>query len=389
MATATLMDEQAAPAASTAFDITVDRGELVRQIAAARAVVTNKITIPILGNLLLQASNGCLTITASDLDSTVQTACEAKVKEPGVCTVPARKFYDYVKLLPDGEVKITLKENHWIHVRSGRSSTKLVGLPAASFPKMPEVAPDPFMVGAESMQRLINLSAFAVSVEESRYTLAAALLVVHSDQLKMVATDGHRLAEVSHRVATPVDQTRKLTIPAKTIGLIKQLFADTAQPVAISENDQMIHFVCGTRTLISRKISGRFPNYEAVLPKTEGPGVVLDTEYVLPALERSMLFAEERANTLAISLSPDVMRIKAAAQDIGQSEEEIDIHGGPDEANSFQVRFNGLYLREAARLMQGAFTLFLKDARSPGMIEHATEDGYLFRYVIMPMFSAK
>ena len=373
------------PVQAPAFEVTVDRDELVKQVAAARAVVTSRVTIPILGNLLIRAQGSALTITASDLDTTVQTACQAKVIQPGACTVPAKKLLDYLKLLPSGEVKITLKENHWIHVRSGRSSTKMVGLPSANFPGIPTVDGESFTIGAEQLLRLVNFSAFAVSEEESRYTMAAALLIVRPTELEMAATDGHRLAQATTKVGTDVDSERRLKIPIKAIGLMKQLFSETVSPVVIAENDQVMHFQCGTRTLITRKVTGNFPNYSAVIPKPADAGVVLDTEYVLPAVERSMLFTEERSGALSLTLTSSLLSIKAAAQDIGQSEEEIDIYGGPDGEQPLRIGFNGTYLREALRLISGAFTLFLTDSSKAGLLEHATEDGYLFRYVIMPM----
>ena len=205
----------------------------------------------------------------------------------------------------------------------------MVGLPSANFPAIPTVDGESFTIGAEQLLRLVNFSAFAVSEEDSRYTMAAALLIVRQTELEMAATDGHRLAQATTKVGTDVDSERRLKIPIKAIGLMKQLFAETVSPVVIAENDQVMHFQCGTRTLITRKVTGVFPNYSAVIPKPSDAGVVLDTEYVLPAVERSMLFTEERSGALSLTLTSSLLSIKAAAQDIGQSEEEIDIHGGP------------------------------------------------------------
>ena len=124
-----------------AMEISVSKQELLRELTATQSVVERKTTIPILSNFLLEAdeAEGRLTITATDLDQSIKTSCSAKVKKPGSCTIPARKLYDYIKLLPDGDISIKLQDNHWVQIRSGRSNTKMVGMARANFPQVPEV----------------------------------------------------------------------------------------------------------------------------------------------------------------------------------------------------------------------------------------------------------
>ncbi len=121
----------------TAMDISVSKFELLKELTATQGVVERKTTIPILSNFLFEAANDRLTITATDLDLSLRTSCAAKVKREGACTIPARKLYDYVKLLPDGDITIKLLENHWVNIRSGRSNTKMVGMARANFPGLP------------------------------------------------------------------------------------------------------------------------------------------------------------------------------------------------------------------------------------------------------------
>jgi DNA polymerase-3 subunit beta len=135
MATTTVGSESAAATMQgSAMEISVSRGELLRELTASQGVVERKTTIPILSNFLFEAQDGTLTITATDLDLSLRTSCNAKVKKEGSCTIPARKLYDYVKLLPEGEISIKLMENHWVQIRSGRSNTKMVGMARANFP---------------------------------------------------------------------------------------------------------------------------------------------------------------------------------------------------------------------------------------------------------------
>src|SRR6266568_3702376 len=167
------MTETIAVAAPTGnLEITVSRAELLRELTAAQGVVERKTTIPILSNFLFEASDDKLTITATDLDQSLRTSCAAKVKKAGACTIPARKLYDYIKLLPEGDISIKLMENHWVQIRSGRSNTKMVGMARANFPQVPEFPATPVTsIPAGALKTLIARTIFAISNEESRYTL--------------------------------------------------------------------------------------------------------------------------------------------------------------------------------------------------------------------------
>jgi DNA polymerase III subunit beta len=144
MLSAGVEQERTVAQGAATMEITVSRQDLLRELSATQSVVERKTTIPILSNFLLEATQGegdgqdRLTITATDLDQSIRTSCTAKVKKPGACTIPARKLFDYVKLLPDGDISIKLMENHWVQIRSGRSNTKMVGMARANFPQVPE-----------------------------------------------------------------------------------------------------------------------------------------------------------------------------------------------------------------------------------------------------------
>ena len=168
-----------------------------KELTATQGVVERKTTIPILSNFLFEAANDRLTITATDLDLSLRTSCAAKVKREGACTIPARKLYDYVKLLPDGDISIKLLENHWVNIRSGRSNTKMVGMARANFPGLPTFpSAGVVKIPAQTLRSMIGRTIFAISSEESRYTLNGGLMVLKPESITMVATDGHRLAHI-------------------------------------------------------------------------------------------------------------------------------------------------------------------------------------------------
>ena len=179
------------------MEITVNRGELLRELSTAHAVVERKTTIPILANFLFEAKEGTLHLTATDLDRSMRTSCGAKVKQDGDCTIPARKLLDYVKLLPEGDVKLKLQDNAWVAISAGKSRTKMVGMNRANFPQVPEFpAQDVLHLSASALRSMLSRVAFAIPAEESRYTLAGALLILKPESIGMCATDGHRLAFV-------------------------------------------------------------------------------------------------------------------------------------------------------------------------------------------------
>src|SRR6202021_136279 len=178
----------------SAMEITISRQELVKELTATQNVVERKTTIPILSNFLIEAEGDRLNITATDLDQAIRTSAAVKVKKAGSCTIPARKLYDYIKLLPDGDISIKLLENHWVQIRSGRSNTKMVGMARANYPQVPEFPSiSVTSIPLVSLRTLIARTIFAISNEESRYTLNGALVVLKAESLAMIAPDGHRL----------------------------------------------------------------------------------------------------------------------------------------------------------------------------------------------------
>src|SRR5947209_14793773 len=166
------MPSSAGAEAGAAMEISINKSDLLKELTATQGVVERKTTIPILSNFLFEAAGERLTITATDLDLSLRTSCPAKVKKDGSCTIPARKLYDYVKLLPEGEISIKLLENHWVQIRSGRSNTKMVGMARANFPSLPNFpTADVVKIPAQVLHTMIAKTIFAISNEESHYTL--------------------------------------------------------------------------------------------------------------------------------------------------------------------------------------------------------------------------
>src|SRR5207253_4647465 len=268
--------------ASSAMEIIVTKADLLRELTATQGVVERKTTIPILSNFLFEASGEKLAITATDLDLGLRTSCPAKVKKEGSCTIPARKLYDYVKLLPEGDISIKTMENHWVQIRSGRSNTKMVGMARANYPQLP-VFPTAGVIKLPStiLRTLIAKTIFAISNEESRYTLNGALMVLKPESIVMVATDGHRLAHIENSTAkfAGVSGEMKTLVPKKAMAELNSLLqAGDIENIDFAKDDSTLFFRVGPRVLTSRQLTGQFPNYEAVLPRDNNKSVSVRCE---------------------------------------------------------------------------------------------------------------
>lgn len=371
------------------MEIVVNRDALLAEVVAAHAIASAKTTIPILSNLLLEAKNGGLFVTATNLAQSLQTTVGATVKAEGAATVPSRKFLDYIRLLPNGiDLNIKLLENSWIRLKAGRSTTKMVATPRDNFPQLPfptNLQPTAIPVGA--LRTLIGSTAFCVSREESRYTLNGALLLLEPDGVSMVATDGHRLAvaKQTHDNHATVSAARKLMIPGKALsdlpGLLGAAGVDT---VDLFEDDSTIFFRLGRRLYSTRKLSGSFPNYAAVIPTQNNNTLVLTTTELQCSLLRVMQFAEAATGKVKLQLAPNALKISSQSTDSGESEETLDT---PYAMDQVVINLNASYLVEFCKSV-GSVTevrMSVKDGQSAAVFEPVGTPGMSFLMVVMPM----
>ncbi|WP_396127190.1 DNA polymerase III subunit beta [Edaphobacter bradus] len=375
------------------LEITVSRAELLRELTAAQSVVERKTTIPILSNFLFEAtqseSGDRLAITATDLDQSMRTSCAAKVKKPGACTIPARKLYDYIKLLPEGEISIKLMDNHWVQIRAGRSNTKMVGMARANFPQVPEFpASGAVKISVAALKDMIAKTIFAISNEESRYTLNGALLVLKAESMAMVATDGHRLAHIEKLGETleGVSGEKKTLIPRKALSELAGLLSNTeAETLEFGEDEQTLYFRVGGRVLTSRKLTGQFPNYEAVLPRDNNKFVIVRSEDLMGSIQRVAQFADERSGAIKMRLEQNELKLSSSSSEAGESEDSIET---PYNYDPLVVGFNSQYLLDFLKATgnTGEVRLEFKDAQSAGQMrpEDGNED-VKYRYILMPM----
>ena len=372
-----------------AMEITVSRQELVRELTATQSVVERKTTIPILSNFLIEADADRLNITATDLDQAIRTSAAAKVKKPGACTIPARKLYDYIKLLPEGEISIKLLENHWVQIRSGRSNTKMVGMARANYPQVPEFPPlASTAISTLALKTLIARTIFAISNEESRYTLNGALLVIKAESLAMVATDGHRLSYVEkpNETLEGISGEKRVLIPRKALAELQQLLSNTeAEKVDFADDEHTLFFRVGHRTLSTRKLCGQFPNFEAVMPRDNTKFAIVRSDELSSAIQRVAQFADERSGAIRLRLEGNELKISSSSTESGESEDTIDT---PYASDPIIVGFNSGYILDFLKALnnEGEVRLEFKDSQSAGQMRPEDPDAeYKYRYVLMPM----
>jgi DNA polymerase-3 subunit beta len=383
----TVVEKPAAQEA--AMEITVTRQDLVKELTATQSVVERKTTIPILSNFLIEADDDRLNITATDLDQAIRTSAAAKVKKAGSCTIPARKLYDYIKLLPDGDISIKLLDNHWVQIRSGRSNTKMVGMARANYPQVPEFPTvSVTSISSLALKTLINRTIFAISNEESRYTLNGALLVIKAESLAMVATDGHRLSYVEkpNEVLEGISGEKRVLIPRKALQELQTLLSvSEADKVEFADDEHTLFFRIGHRTLSTRKLSGQFPNFEAVMPRDNTKFAVVRSSELASAIQRVAQFADERSGAIRIRLESNELKISSSSTESGESEDTIDT---PYSSDPIAVGFNSGYILDFLKALnnEGEVRLEFKDSQSAGQMRPEDPDAeYKYRYVLMPM----
>ena len=387
------MPAEVAPAiaaTSTTMEITVSKFELLRELTATQGVVERKTTIPILSNYLFEAAGDKLSLTATDLDLSLRTSCNAKVKKEGACTIPARKLHDYVKLLPDADITIRLLENHWVSIRCGRSNTKMVGMAKSNFPGLP-VFPSvgAIKIPAAVLRSMIAKTGFAIASEESRYTLNGALMVLKPESITMVATDGHRLAHIERagEKFEGVSGEMKTLIPKKAMDELKSLLdshgESAAETIDFAKDESTLFFRVGPRLLTSRQLTGQFPNYEAVLPKDISKSIALHGEELGAAIARVAQFADERSRAVKLRLEKGELKISASSTETGDSEDSLEV---AYDGEPIQIGFNAQYLIDFIKATgSGEVKLELKDAQSAGQLRPAESEDYKYRYIVMPM----
>jgi len=368
------------------MEFSVSKSDLVRELGLTQGVVEKKTTIPILSNILVETDKDQIWLTATDLELGIRCACPARIKREGAGTIPARRLLDYVRLLPDADVQVKVADNQWASLICGRSKTRIAGMSRESFPELPEMPEELAQIPLSVVAQMIQSTIFAISAEESRFTLNGALLLLRENGLVMVSTDGHRLALIEkHIPMTSLAAPFRALLPKKAMTEILKLASDDAtKTIIFAGNDNHLFFRIDKRTLLSRKLTGNFPDYERVLPKEHPHHIVLQRDDLKAAIERVAQFADERSKAIRLQVLKDEVKVHSSISETGESEETIPVEY---DGEVVEIGFNAQYMLEFLRSVGTTEVEFhFKDSNSAGeMRPRGGPEDTVYRYVVMPM----
>ncbi len=364
---------------------TVTRNSFLNELNLVQGVIEKKSTIPILSNILLEASGEHLDIAATDLDVTIRCGCPASVLAEGTTTISARRLFDIVRLLPEGvDIDFSLLENDWVELRSGSSQYKIVALPKENFPSIPEAAPASAQIPGGLLRSMIMRTMFAITQEESRYSLNGALLALMPGDIRMVATDGHRLALISKSMEIPgVDAEVRALIPRKTLIEIQKLIGDQDVMVEFGRDENHLFFTVGSKRLVSRILAGQFPNYELVIPRENDKYIVASARTLGDGIRRAAIMSDEKLKAIRLSFKTGSLELTASCAEAGEAREVVPVEF---EGEGLDIGFNPIYLLDfIGACASESLSIALKDPETQGLLRPVGPTELDYRYVVMPM----
>src|SRR2546425_2738570 len=364
----------------------VARGVLQKELAFVQGVVERKNTIPVLANILIgSAGEDSIRISGTDLDVTIRCDADAQeISSQGAMCVQARKLFDIARLLPDAPVKFHKEENEWVTVECDQSKFRLPGISKDTFPELPGFKSTPLKLPASLLKLLIDRTIFAITQEEGRYTLSGAKFELDKKGVKMVRTDGHRLAYVSTKDdLKDVDGELDVLIPRKTLAELTKLTSDFDGDISLGSDENHVYFQIGSRLLISRMLSGQFPNYEMVMPKNNDRSAVFDTVGLNQAIRRVALMADDRSHAIRFHLSKEQLLISSQNAEEGEARETLGTDFAGEET---EIGFNAQYLQDFLNVVGSEKVAFeFKDGNSQAQLKPISDEKQDYRYVVMPM----
>ncbi len=368
--------------------LTIERATLLRALGHVQSIVERRNTIPILSNVMLEARDDALRLTATDMDISIVESIPAEVPTAGSTTAPAHTLYDIVRKLPDG-AQVALEkdaEAAQLNLSSGRARFKLGTLDTSEFPALSEGdLPSRFTVAAGDFRTLIDRTRFAISTEETRYYLNGIYLHAVSsdagDRLRAVATDGHRLARVEMPLPEGGAGMPGVIIPRKTVNELRKLIDETGGDVDVALSDTKIRFAFDDAVLTSKLIDGTFPDYERVIPVSNDKLMVVTRKDFADAVDLVATIATEKSRAIKLAVKGHSLALSANSPDAGSAEEELE---ADYEGDAINIGFNSRYLLDITQQIEGDKAQFIMaDSNSPTIVRDAGDDSAL--YVLMPM----
>jgi DNA polymerase III subunit beta len=367
----------------------INRDHFANGLAQVLNVVGSKATMPILSNVLIEAEKDQISLSTTNLDLGIRCKIKAEIKEGGSVTLPVKRLATIVRELPNVDVTFDGSPNHQVKLTSGGSTFKIMGIGKDEFPPLPEFGDEKaYTLDQSELVSMLRSVSYAQSTDETRYILNGVYFNFRDEKLTLVATDGRRLALIAKEMEVPAANAGAIILPAKTVSELNRLL-DKGTKVKINFNERRAAFQISTDKdtsglidhvyLYSKVVEGNYPNYQQVVPKETHQRIKLERELLLQCVHRAQLVCSEKANSVKIKISSNLLEIFAASSDFGEAHESMAIgYNGPD----LQVAFNPAFLMDPLKALTKDEVFFeVKDEVSPGVFKTLES----FTCVIMPV----
>jgi len=369
------------------MEFVVRKNDLLRELQLFQGIVERKNTIPILANVLMEAKGDELRFLATDLEVGLRSKCKAHVTKPGALTLPAKKFYEIVKSLPDTDIRVA-EEKGGVKVAADRFDSRMQTLPREDFPTLPETSgTGTVALPPTALKEMVAKTQFAITGEDTRYFLNGALFVLRPESMSLVATDGHRLALVNvgrnGAAKKEGDEPAKAILPKKTLSELARLLGESEDAITYERGENHLFFNVGDRMLISRMIDGQFPAYERVIPKGNDKHIEFERDRLTNAVRRVALLSNERSRAVKFQIDKGKVDVTSSSPELGEAKETltVDYNGAP-----LQICFNAQYVLDfLSAVTTDVVALEVKDEVSQAVMTPVGAEGYDYTYVIMPM----
>ncbi|HYM23585.1 MAG TPA: DNA polymerase III subunit beta [Vicinamibacterales bacterium] len=370
------------------MELVVRKNDLLRELQLFQGIVERKNTIPILANVLMEAKGTEVRLLATDLEVGLRSRCEAQVAKSGALTLPAKKFYEIIKSLPETDIRIA-EDKGGVKVAADKFDSRMQTLPREDFPTLPDAAASgtaKATLSKAALKEMVGKTQFAITGEDTRFFLNGALFVLRPDAMSLVATDGHRLALVTVQrdgKAKKDAEEVKAILPKKTLGELSRLLQESDADIEYERGENHLFFRIGDRLLISRMIDGQFPAYERVIPKGNDKHLEFERDRLTNAVRRVALLSNERSRAVKFQIDKGKVEVISSSPDLGEAKEQLQVEysGG-----SVQICFNAQYVLDfLSAVTTDIVSLDLKDEVSQAVMKPVGAEDYDYTYVIMPM----
>ncbi|PJK13978.1 DNA polymerase III subunit beta [Lysobacteraceae bacterium NML07-0707] len=359
----------------------LQREVLLKSLSQVVNVIERRQTLPVLSNLLVQVQESQISLTGTDLEVEMVARCDAQDTENGETTIPARKFFDIVRALPDGSKVRVEQHGDKVEVRAGKSRFSLMSLPARDFPAIEEMdATEQIQLPEASLKEVIERTAFSMAQQDVRYYLNGLLFDFREQELRCVATDGHRLALCETRLESPGTK-RKIIVPRKGVQELQRLLEGGDRNISLEIGRSHIRIKRDDVTFTSKLIDGNFPDYEAVIPIGADKKITVDREALRAALDRTKILSNEKYRGVRVEISPNLLKVQSNNPEQEEAQDEVEAETYVD---GLAIGFNVNYLLDAlGALRDEKVVISMRDANSSALVQEASNDRS--RHVVMPL----